>query len=158
MAALKSPRTGKELTVTMFGDIELDVDDETGGVWLDAPELDQLTDWFHEGDSFSALAEKHAGALSHDTVDGACPRCATKTMKEYPMPLHDGSSLTLDICETCKGLWVDGPELAPIRNAMLQNKSADFQSRIQVDSGRSMFMRMLYPAWVKNMVERSKNS
>ena len=142
----------------MFGDVEIDVDEATGGVWLDAPELDQLTDWFHEGDAFAAMAERYAGELSHDTVNGPCPRCNTSTMNEYPMPLHDGGSLTLDICDSCQGLWIDGPELAPIRNAMLQNKGAEFQSRIQVASGRSLGMRMIYPAWLKNMVERSKNS
>lgn len=154
---LKSPRTGTPLTPRRFGETEIDVDDATGGVWLDGKELDALTEWFHDGDAFGELAQRHVGQISHDTVLGDCPRCQTKSLKEYPLPRHDGGNVTLDICESCLGLWVDGPELGPVRDTMLKNKGVGFQARIAVEPKRNLLMRVLYPGVVKNLVDRIRN-
>lgn len=156
MSAKINPRNGSELKAVKFGDTEVDVDESTGGMWLDASELSELTDWFHDGDPYSSFAAQHSGEVQHDTVKGACPHpeCQTETMDEHPVPLSDGSHLTLDICSTCKGIWVDGPELAPLREAMMKNKAAGFQSKVLVESSRPLIQRMIYPSFVKNMVER----
>lgn len=46
---LRSPRSQTVLKPVFFGCVEVDVDLETGGVWLDGDELNQLTDWFQGG-------------------------------------------------------------------------------------------------------------
>jgi Zn-finger nucleic acid-binding protein len=152
-SALLSPRNGKPMQARKFGNIELDVDPETGGTWLDGTELEALTEWFHDGDEFEKLAVRHAGSVTHDTVSGACPRCRTATLKEYPLPCFDGSNVTLDICSACKGLWIDGPELGPVRTTMMKNRGANFTATVTVDSNRPLWLRMIYPGWLKNLVD-----
>ena len=151
---LLNPKTGKALTLRTFGGVELDIDAVTGGVWMDGGEMDTLTEWFHDGDDFSTFAAPFAGVLAHDTASGACPRCCTPTLREYPLPRVDGTHVTLDICGNCKGFWVDGPELAPVRETMMMNKKAQFQARIMIASKRSLLMQIVYPGFLKNIVDK----
>ncbi len=151
--ALKSPRNGMEMEVRVFGGVEVDVDPATGGMWLDASELEALTDWFHDADDFEKLANRHSGALSHDSASGPCPRCETSTLGEHLMPCFDDTSVVLDICGRCKGLWIDGPELGPVRQTMMKNRGAQFTARIRVPSSRSWWLRTIYPSWLKNFVD-----
>lgn len=74
-----------------------------GGVWLDGAEVRRV----HP--VIAALIPSAAARPARSTKPlPACPRC-----KELPSPLVF-FELELDVCTACKGVWVDGDELADL--------------------------------------------
>ena len=144
---MQSPRKpGVEMTPKKFGDVEVDVCPETGGIWLDGGELDQLSEWFHDGDEFQAAAQGHTEELSHDITESPCPRCETPTMVGYELPcVEEYQKITLDICPKCFGIWIDGPELAGIRDIMMKNVASNIKATIEVKVPKPLWKKVFIP-------------
>ena len=85
-------------------EIELDQCVSCNGVWFDVGELDQY------------LAEKLLILNSPEVKEykelnkkeGPCPRC-NQVMAKQPAP--KGGGFTVDVCEKCKGIWLDSSEI-----------------------------------------------
>jgi Zn-finger nucleic acid-binding protein len=141
----KSPRPPfGELKIVSFGSVEVDVCPTTGGVWLDASELDQLASWFSPGDAFDAHGGRYVGQMSQDNAEGPCPKCGTPTLGPYRLPTPQGpSDVMLDICKSCFGIWIDGNECSAIRAQLMANSAANFETRVAVVTRAPVWKRML---------------
>ena len=151
---MKSPRnTSVEMTATNFGDVEVDVCPETGGIWLDGDELSQLSGWFKEGDAFEAAGRENQGELGHDNVESPCPRCTDLKLVAYELPcVEDYKKVTLDICPSCFGIWIDGPELLDVRTIMMKNVAANFDTKIEVQVEAPFWKRLFFPQPLRRML------
>ena len=71
-----------------------------GGLWFDASELDRILETHPAGVPVeAAIPDRGMSAIS-------CPRCWPKLLDAAGW-----SGMILDRCSTCRGLYVDGPEL-----------------------------------------------
>ena len=87
-----------------------------GGVWFDNFELRRV----------DALDEKLATALAHREFDSdaivltekrPCPKCAGVTMLQHKFSRE--KPVIVDECPSCGGIWLDGGELAVIRQPVV---------------------------------------
>ncbi len=81
-----------------------------GGVWFDADELDQaIKQWVIDDleQSFSIISSDQKERKEFDDRSIKCPRCAGKTL--FKKKMH---KTVVDVCGTCKGIWLDGDELS----------------------------------------------
>ena len=141
------------MTARNFGDVEIDICPETGGIWMDGGELSDLSEWFHDGDEFAAEAVKHTGELAHDTTDAPCPRCESSKLVGYELPcVEEYAKITLDICPKCLGIWVDGPELKGVREIMMKNVAANFETKIEVAVDLPLWKRIFMPQFIGNLM------
>jgi Zn-finger nucleic acid-binding protein len=80
-------------------------DAASGGYWLEKGELETLAQ--HHAAPL-ALVQITAGQVQQGAGTRLCPQDSTPLI-EYEFGEH--SSLRLDICPTCGGIWLDGGEL-----------------------------------------------
>lgn len=50
-----------------------------------------------------------------------CPRCAAVVLHE-----HDRDGITIDVCATCRGIWLDRGELERLRARWMQELEREF--------------------------------
>lgn len=81
--------------------IQIDYCPKCKGIWFDAEELEEV----------SALAAKDLQIQDGaEKADRICPKCQKLLFGfEYPQSLA-----TVDMCKSCKGLWLDAGELKEI--------------------------------------------
>jgi len=108
--SLICPSCGKELKTLKKDGIEVDRCFDCLGVFLDHDEL-------------NAVANKIVGDIEYCTIyndtfkhdDGrktrVCPKCDVQMVKADFNTMTD---IILDYCNSCKGFWLDGGELAKI--------------------------------------------
>lgn len=80
-----------------------------GGLWLDGGEVALAYP------ALAVLGERRADVMAvgdASTSIGACPRCA---MPSLEVPFFD---VSLDVCTTCFGVWIDGDELEALSRTM----------------------------------------
>lgn len=140
-----SPRdSSSTLRLRSWGPVEVDFCERTGGIWLDANELDALAEWFHDGDDFELHGQLFAGKTDDTLSEGPCPACKSPSLREHRIPTADGpSNVKLDICSICFGIWIDGPEVSEVRRVMIVNRTSEFVTRIEVSRPRSPFDRFI---------------
>lgn len=96
-------------------EIEIDQCLSCNGVWFDVKELDQyLAEKLVILDSPKVSKYKEL-----DKKEGVCPRCKQKMIKK-PAPKHTG--FMLDVCEKCKGVWLDSSEIDKLENKNFKSK------------------------------------
>lgn len=106
MAELKSPVSGAVLEEVTVNDVMLHKDPETGGYWLRQGELEALTEAQE-----TPVLEVHTGETLREHKGRFCPEDNTALM-EFEFEGHSG--VKLDICPTCKGIWLDGGEITKL--------------------------------------------
>ena len=77
-----------------------------GGVWFDKGELDKYTT-----ERITVIDSNSIGAdmdRALDKKEGKCPRCGV-IMKQTPY--EKDTSVTIDVCEKCGGIWLDSTEI-----------------------------------------------
>ena len=120
---MKSPRKpSSNLEKMVYNGIELDRCPETGGVWFDADELYELTSNMKRDDDF---LEKFGGDwedFGEAEAEGGCPRGHGKMTPFVVKKVNGEGDITLDICQKCLGIWVDGAELGMLQDVTLHNK------------------------------------
>jgi len=84
--------------------IELDQCLSCNGIWFDVNELDQYL-----AEKLLILdSPKVDNYKELDRKDGICPKCEM-TMQKKPAP--QGAGFMMDVCDSCKGVWLDSSEL-----------------------------------------------
>jgi Zn-finger nucleic acid-binding protein len=82
------------------------------GVWFDAGELDQYIDErLLLLDSINTKDRK-----KHNRQDASCPKCGVPMAHEV---LAQYGTTIVDLCDQCKGVWVDGDEIDGIERQTL---------------------------------------
>ncbi len=122
--SMKSPRDpSASLAPLRYGAIELDRCPTTGGVWFDADELYELTRVMAEGDDVAASFGGDWPTYGDAAAPGGCPR-GHGPLEGFPVPRAEGgTAITLDVCRSCMGIWVDGAELLQLREVVLHNRA-----------------------------------
>lgn len=88
-------------------EIDLDQCFVCNGVWFDAGELERyLYENMTAVDSPGVGGAGLTQELDHKT--GKCPRCSIDMVKKKA---PKDSSITIDQCETCQGIWLDNSEI-----------------------------------------------
>lgn len=108
---MNCPACASQMTRAFEMGIELDECSSCGGIWFDEGELKVLMD---QGEAAIKQVEKEA-VPRHETStrvsDRSCPRCAIH-LDTYRYDYE--STVELDICRKCGGIWVDDGELDAI--------------------------------------------
>jgi Zn-finger nucleic acid-binding protein len=97
--------------------LEVDKCFSCGGVWFDDGELDKYLD-----EKITAVDSPSLGKDVDRRLDkalGNCPRC---TIELTPSPSSTDRKVTIDICPTCHGVWLDPTEIDRLERA---NKYGD---------------------------------
>ena len=110
---MRCPSCQSELRQYTYHGTEIDVCPKCNGVWFDAGELPEfvhnlLTD---RPDIRPAPPEPDKKAIPPDLISEpvrSCPRCRTSMRKFH---YASDSSIILDKCDPCGGIWCDGPEI-----------------------------------------------
>jgi Zn-finger nucleic acid-binding protein len=100
------PKCGnRKLVASQVGQVEVDKCKSCGGIWCDHNELADLlseSPW---------RLKKLTGKRPHEELNlkkADCPRDGRQLMRVYSA---GGSSIVLDSCPQCQGIWLDGGEL-----------------------------------------------
>jgi Zn-finger nucleic acid-binding protein len=83
------------------------------GIWLDLGELSAVIDFQRQHPGRALAAD--APAAARNEVAGPCPRCGGEGNMTRITSLQD-SSLVMDSCPVCYGIWLDGGELQRLMN------------------------------------------
>jgi Zn-finger nucleic acid-binding protein len=96
------PRCSVELTKIPGEDSTLHRCVDCGGIWVESADLNKIL--LHANlPALSALG----GFVNADEMSGLCPAC------QVDLTVIEGGekrSVQYDTCESCGGVWVDGPE------------------------------------------------
>ncbi|PKL47606.1 MAG: hypothetical protein CVV42_12810 [Candidatus Riflebacteria bacterium HGW-Riflebacteria-2] len=95
------------LTLRGFDDVVIDSCPTCHGTWYDSGELEQVL-----GDAFDYKAL--LSIVSSRLSEYICP-CCKMSMRALVFKFHSGE-LVIDNCPVCRGFWLDGGELASVRN------------------------------------------
>jgi Zn-finger nucleic acid-binding protein len=87
------------------GGVALDLCRRCNGIWFDGAELGRVLG--------PGAQEVKPSAIKGATLAIPCPRCHA-TMHAF---LYPETTVTVDMCGGCQGIWLDGPELDEIRAA-----------------------------------------
>ncbi len=96
------PRCSVEVTEIAGEDSAIQRCSECGGLWVDVADLNKLL--LHANlPALSALG----GYVNPDEIAGMCPVCQVDLVA---VEGGDKRSLHYDSCESCGGIWLEGPD------------------------------------------------
>jgi uncharacterized protein len=126
---MKCIKCDGELVLVRIGDVHVDQCDKCNGIWFDSGELAKIVG---RGD-VDALRTKARESLlpeakEFDQRRASCPRC--KGEGKLVQIASMTSDFHIDTCAVCGGEWLDGGELAIVRNEGFSRKVAAFFRRI----------------------------
>lgn len=111
---MKCPRTGSPLKTVKLGKIEVEISEQSAGIFFDNEELEKF-DEKHEIEG-EVLLKHLAQFKPHRLKDDArmtCPKCKDAVMmRHFYSPKR---IIEIDECPACGGIWLDAGELALIR-------------------------------------------
>ena len=97
------PRCSVEMTEIASDDTTLQRCGQCGGQWIDSADLNRVL--LHANlPALSALG----GYVNPDEIAGMCPACNVDLVA---VEGGDKRSLHYDTCESCGGIWVEGPDV-----------------------------------------------
>ncbi|MDA7746525.1 zf-TFIIB domain-containing protein [Psychromonas sp.] len=119
---MKCPRTGTLLKTVKVGKIEVEISEQSGGVFFDNLELQQFDEKHEkEGEVLAAHLRKFTPAKTNDKERINCPKCTTTVMmRHYYSPQQ---IIEIDECPSCAGIWLDAGELDLVRKYFLDERS-----------------------------------
>jgi Zn-finger nucleic acid-binding protein len=91
--------------------LEVDYCDRCGGLWFDERELSRLL--ATAPDELQRLRSKESTTVSR-TAAARCPRDATALVRVLSA---SDRRVVVDRCPQCRGIWLDGGELASLLRA-----------------------------------------
>lgn len=103
------PECGQPLVVFELRGVEIDHCVECGGTWLDAGELELITEL--AGASSGALSRSLAEASAKARGRRKCPRCSRRLEL---IDVGEERAVRLDRCSAGHGLWFDRGELRAV--------------------------------------------
>ncbi len=96
------PRCSVEMTEIATGDSTLQRCSSCGGLWIDVADLNRVL--LHANlPALSALG----GFVNPDEIAGMCPACNVDLVA---VEGGEKRSLHYDTCESCGGIWLEGPD------------------------------------------------
>ena len=96
------PRCSIEMTEIAHNETTLQRCPQCGGSWIDSADLNRVL--LHANlPALSALG----GYVNPDEIAGMCPACNVDLVA---VEGGDKRSLHYDTCESCGGIWVEGPD------------------------------------------------
>ncbi len=96
------PRCSIEMTEIASDDSTLQRCSQCGGLWIDSADLNRVL--LHANlPALSALG----GYVNPDEIAGMCPACNVDLVS---VEGGDKRSLHYDTCESCGGIWLEGPD------------------------------------------------
>ncbi|NUQ01957.1 MAG: zf-TFIIB domain-containing protein, partial [Armatimonadetes bacterium] len=104
------PSCGAILRSWRIGPVMVEGCDTCGGVWFDAAELKRIANL--PGQPLEALEGEFTRGLGGG--GGGKQRCPADRTPLEPKQLKQAPEVTLDVCPTCQGLWLDDGELATL--------------------------------------------
>ena len=107
------------LHLVRVGEVEVDQCDGCGGIWFDSGELRKILD---QKDVEALRAMKARATRDSDAKRASCPRCRGEGKLVQVASLT--SDIHIDTCAVCGGEWLDGGELAIVRNEGFGRKVA----------------------------------
>ncbi|HET7753287.1 MAG TPA: zf-TFIIB domain-containing protein [Anaeromyxobacteraceae bacterium] len=104
------PRCTVELTEIQEGDSTLQRCPDCGGMWVDVSDLNRML--LHANlPALSALG----GYVNPDEIAGMCPACHVDLVA---VEGGEKRSLHYDTCESCGGIWVEGPDVDEVPESL----------------------------------------
>ncbi len=130
---IECPRCWKQMDQVKKDRVEIDVCPECKGIWLDTRELLKLTDEKALHEFLTRYAE-----LEGDS-ELVCPRCGGL------MNAETAKGVEVDVCTTCKGVWLDAGELEAISaerelGTIGKHKEQDLQEK---KAGQSLLNKLV---------------
>lgn len=111
------PRCTVEMAEIQQGESTLQRCPDCGGMWVDVADLNRLL--LHANlPALSALG----GYVNPDEIAGMCPACNVDLVA---IEGGDKRSLHYDTCESCGGIWVEGPDQDEIRETLTFKEAAE---------------------------------
>lgn len=109
------PRCAVPLNPLSAGDIEVDECPQCKGVWFDQDELRQAKDLADPGlNWYDFEIWKYADRFKLVPNPLQCPRCNTEMFAMN----YDATEVEIDVCNQCRGVWLDGGEFEKIIDAL----------------------------------------
>jgi len=110
---------------TYEGDVTVDRCERCGGIWLDHGELEAVQDlreidYAEELQTIPSYFDRaYEMALARNEDSYACPNCGREMEKrEYAYC----SQIMIDVCPTCRGVWLHKDELAELEIFFEKNR------------------------------------
>ena len=122
---MNCPSCNASLSEITHQGVTVDVCPGCRGVWLDPGELALLSDTENDLPKESDSRRTAPGQGLQSKTDSHCPRCQAgfDTFEYAP-----GTSLYIDRCKDCEGIWLDAGELKKIRNISHQRRFLSIHS------------------------------
>ncbi len=143
---MNCPRCSNTLEVSEVDGVEVEVCLSCKGTWFDNDELRQAKDVSEPDAAWMDFdIWKHADRFTSTVDDIRCPRC------DEPLRAlsYDNTNVQIDVCSTCRGVWLDASELRHLVEALIaeiDNKSFDeylsatLQEALEVLNGPESFV------------------
>lgn len=133
-AARLSPATGAPMKqITLMG-VVLDVCASSGGVWLDAGELEQLT---HAADGSPATLHDFVGSLPKRAGSVPTKEVLLSPISGKPLVSQTVGGVSVGFCEQSRGIWLDGSQLENLVTSAHQTLGSSLKAFILQVLGRS---------------------
>lgn len=123
-AAMNCIKCDGTLRLTRVENVEVDQCDTCNGIWFDSGELAKIVG----ARDVEALRTKAHATKEADQKRAHCPRCKGEGKLVQIASLT--SDIHIDTCAVCGGEWLDGGELAIVRNEGFTRKVGAFFRKI----------------------------
>lgn len=114
---LKSPLGDSVLVPVTVAEVQFYKDPASGGYWLPAAALHDLTERQE-----TPVAEVHTGEIMQVHQGRFCPQDGAALM-EFEYEEHSG--IKMDYCPQCQGIWLDAGELPRLLNYLSEYEFSD---------------------------------
>ena len=108
---MKCPKCSSTLDDKILGSTIYDRCNKCGGLWFDKDELYQIK---KEKDWFDVDTSIENANLKIKKGDSECPRCSKPL---HTIKYEHETSIEIDICPKCQGIWLDAGGLQAIHKA-----------------------------------------
>lgn len=121
------PKCHNEMVVKIVNDTEIDYcENGCKGVWFDRGEIKKIREELKVNKEFKAMIGQYKKKLPQEIKKEAslmCPHCNEKLSK---VNKPKDTDIYVDICQKCKGFWLDNGELNTLMHYFNTHKNADY--------------------------------
>jgi Zn-finger nucleic acid-binding protein len=122
-----SPATGSPMEQMALLGVVVDLCSSSGGVWLDAGELEQLT---QAADSSLATLQNFISALPNKSSAVTLKDVQLSPVSGKPLVTQTIGDVIVGFCEESRGIWIDGGQLERLVTSAHQSLGSSLKSFI----------------------------